>query len=820
MDQRSRERREIRVLPDDVVDQIAAGEVIERPASVVKELVENAFDAGATHVNIEIDQGGRRLIRVLDNGVGMSEGEVRLALTRHATSKLRTLDDLFTLDTMGFRGEALPSIASVSRMSIITRTRDQVAGTQLEIEAGKVLRVSEVGAPVGTQIEVRDLLFNVPARLKFLKGQATEAAHITDAVSKLAMVHAGVHIRLRHGGRVALDAPQHTSGLERARSILGARLGRTLHAAVGSENGVRVEAYLAGPDLAQTTTRSTYMFVGRRTVKDRGLLQALAMGYGELIPRGRFPVAILRVDVPGSEVDVNVHPQKLEVRFSDAQLVYAAVRHVVRRGVAEAPWLAEEQTGSPVRMRATAHATPPPGGPGQASRMATSHAAETTRMLLPFGRAAAPAPGPREPRVQRAEAAEAPPAPGQPAAPARPVATDAPARPVATDAPARPISLHAPAARPGTPPTGVPRREPAAPAMPAFRERDDLAARDERDDLAARDERDDLAERDERDDLAERDDAPAGAPGRSAERADEEGAGRSMARTAFPLAPRDWQAITQEKRSSRAAEAAPWPYARSRAGAASKPRTPDAAAASAPEPRTAADWARLAEIATRGASVAPPAQPASAPAGSPAPVADAADAAQFFTRLRYIGQLDRTYLVCEAGGEMVLVDQHAAHERVAFQRLRDRYEQRAVPVQRLLFPKTLELAPAQAAIAEDLRPTLSDMGFELEPFGGQTYALKSVPAGLREGDVDDVLTELLDELAERGGSRALEERLDLALATIACHSAVRAGDLLSDQEVHALFQSLDAVDFKAHCPHGRPVLLRIRVDEIARRFGR
>lgn len=765
MDQRSRERREIRVLPDDVVDQIAAGEVIERPASVVKELVENAFDAGATHVNIEIDHGGRRLIRVLDNGIGMTESEVRLALTRHATSKLRTLEDLFALDTMGFRGEALPSIASVSRMSIITRTRDQVAATQLEIEAGRVLRVGEVGAPVGTQIEVRDLLFNVPARLKFLKGHATEAAHITDAVTKLAMVHAGVHLRLRHGGRVALDAPAHSSGLERARSILGARLGRSLHAATGSENGVRVEAYLAAPDLAQTTTRSTYMFVGRRTIKDRGLLQALAMGYGELIPRGRFPVAILRVDVPGGEVDVNVHPQKLEVRFSDAQLVYAAVRHVVRRGVAEAPWLAEEQVGSPVRMRTTAPGTVPPGGPGQASRMAASHAAETTRMLLPFGRAAAaPEAGAWEQRAQPAE-------PGPPGQPALPVRS---ASPVPTDAPA---------ARPG---------------------------------------------------------APSPAP---ADRPDEQGEGRFLAKAMFPLAPRDWQAITQEKRTSRAAEPAPWPYTRGRPGAAGKQQMADAEAAGVPDPRptapddpidvadvadvrpgappeatTAAAWARLAEIAVGPRATAAPRAPASV---SPAlPAGEERDAALFFTRLRYIGQLDRTYLVCEAGGEMVLVDQHAAHERVAFQRLRDRYEQRAVPVQRLLFPKTLELAPAQAAIAEELRQTLSDMGFELEPFGGHTYALRAVPAGLREGDVDGVLTELLDELAERGGSRALEERLDLVLATIACHSAVRAGDLLGDQEVRALFESLDAVDFKAHCPHGRPVLLRIRVDEIARRFGR
>jgi DNA mismatch repair protein MutL len=298
-----------------------------------------------------------------------------------------------------------------------------------------------------------------------------------------------------------------------------------------------------------------------------------------------------------------------------------------------------------------------------------------------------------------------------------------------------------------------------------------------------------------------------------------EDSGRSLARTAFPLAPRDWQAELSKSRTSRVAEASAWPYDRGR---------PERSAAGAAGGAGAA--AGTGAAATASAAVTAPAADA-APAAASAPAApavhpgypgadEARDAAEFFTRLRYIGQLDRTYLVCESGGEMVLVDQHAAHERVAFQRLRDRYQERAVPVQRLLFPKTLELAPVQAAMAEELRQTLSDMGFEIEPFGGSTYALKTVPAGLRESDVEGVVTELLDELAERGGSRALEERLDLALATIACHSAVRAGDVLGDQEVHALFRSLDAVDFKAHCPHGRPVLLRIRVDEIARRFGR
>ncbi len=621
-------RPAIEVLPDHVVDQIAAGEVVERPASVVKELVENALDAGARQVTVEIEGGGRDLVRVTDDGCGMTPDEALLALRRHATSKLRVVDDLYGISTMGFRGEALPSIAAVSRMQLRTRTRDQVAGALIRIEGGEVVEQGETGAPVGTRIEVRDLLYNVPARQKFMKGQATEASHITDAVTKLALAHPGVHVRLVHGGRASVTAPPHADRLERARVLLGPRLGRRLHRVAGSEGGVEVEALLAAPELAQTTSRGTQIFVGRRAVRDRGLLHAISMGYGELVPRGRYPVCVLFIDVPGDEVDVNVHPQKLEVRFSDPQVVYAAVRHTIARGVAGAPWLSEPApAAAPVRMRAIAQVAPPRRPP--AGDLAADYAARRARTL--WGRA------------------------------------------------------------------------------------------------------------------------------------------REVAQVPFPLA---------------------------RSAEGSGPR--ETATATAPSgPATAA-------------AVTTPA--AEAPAVVEAP--------GFFAHLRYLGQLDKTYLLCETDGELVLIDQHAAHERVAFQRLKERYQERDIPVQRLLFPRTLELEPARAAVAQESADQLAAVGFELEPFGGETFALKATPAGLRGADPEPVLAELLDELAERGGSRAVDERLDLVLATIACHSVVRAGDSLSSPEAESLLRSMDDVDYSAHCPHGRPVLLRISVAEIALRFGR
>ena len=630
-------RRKIEVLPDELIDQIAAGEVIERPASVVKELVENALDAQATHIAVEVEAGGKRLIRVLDNGCGMAADEAKLALRRHATSKLVALDDLFHLRTKGFRGEALPSIAAVSKLRLTTRARslageEASTGVVLTVEGGSFLDSSVVGTPVGTQVEVRELLYNVPARRKFLKGDATEAAHITDVVNKLAMAHPNVHFRLRHGARQTISAPQHRNRLERAQALLGARIGRRLHRVVGQEAGVEVEALLAAPELAQTTSRGLLLLVGDRAVRDRGLLHAVRMGYGELIPKGRYPVAVIHIAVPDGAVDVNVHPQKLEVRFSDAQAVNAAVRHVVRRGVAESPWLSEScPEASPVRMNAIASAMPPEARP--VSELAASHARETTKMLLPW-RPVAPAPKPRK-LVDFALSSKAPPEP-------------------------------------------VP--EPA----------------------------------------------------------------------------------------------------------------PENQAAESP----------------------------TAAANATATVSPAEEPELFFAQLRYLGQLDRTYLVCERAGELVLVDQHAAHERVAFQRLRERYDKRAVPVQRLLFPQTLELSDHHAAVVKECEEQLSQVGFELEPFGGTSFALKAAPAGLPPSGTVDVVRELLEELDARGGSRAVEERLDMVLATIACHSVVRAGDPLSPREVAELLSSLDGVDFRAHCPHGRPVLLRISIAEIARRFGR
>ncbi len=647
----------IEVLPPHVIDQIAAGEVIERPASVVKELTDNAIDAGARAITVETQAGGRALVRVVDDGQGMSPRDAVRAFERHATSKLRAVDDLWSLSTMGFRGEALPSIASVARVTLTTRREGDLSATRVQIEGGRLVIVTEVGAPAGTTVEVADLLYNVPARLKFLKGETTEATHITDLVSKLAISHPQLHLRLRHNGRVALDTPPDRDGFARAQALFGPRIAARMVSVSGEEAGIRVVAYLGAPELAQTTSRGVQLFVGRRAVRDRGILHALAMGYGELVPRGRYPLAIVLLDAPAGAVDFNVHPQKQEVRFSDPGAIASAVRHVVQAGISRAPWRDEIGGAGPVMMSAIASVAPP---------------------RLPL---------------------------------------DTPASDLATT---------------------------YASQLREARE-------------------------------------------------------RPQAAFGFDDGPRQWAHNIQERvRASRAAEA-------------------DAAA------RDVAAFARL-EGMQRGLALDQAIAPASRDSAVPFDDAQLAEGSAssttpgFFTSLQYLGQLDLTYLVCQGEGELVLIDQHVAHERVELARLKAQGG-RGVATQRLLFPTTIEVKASHVELAGTLTELLAQVGYEAECFGATTLAVKSVPGGIRHGDPTQLLRTLLAQWADEGAPSETE-RLERVLAEIACHSVVRAGDRLSPSEAEALLRAMDTADFSGHGPHNRPVMLRMSLADIARRFGR
>lgn len=705
-EERPAARSRIAVLPAHLSDQIAAGEVIERPASVVKELAENALDAGASRVEVEIEQGGLTLIRVLDDGCGMTKEEAHLSLLRHATSKLKDINDLFSLRTNGFRGEALPSIAAVSRFTLTTRTADSIAAYRLSVEASRETSSREVGAPVGTQVEVRDLLFNVPARLKFIKGDSTEGSNIAEVLLRLSLAYPRVHFRLRdtQKGRLVLDLPPHGNALERAQAALSAR-GRSggkvrLHRAATLEDGVRVEAYIGAPADSASTPRNSYLYVNRRFIRDRSLLHALTMGYGEVLERGRYPLAVLFVELPGDAVDINVHPQKLEVRFRDAQPVYRAVRHAVRAVTDLSPWLT---FGSGAR-----------------------HATVSESLFFAEEPAASP-----------------------------------------------------------------PAAETAAEEHPAYGAAPEAVV----------------------DASALFDDAPLPEPPGSDDAGETRAAAPDDGRRDRPSAP--WSPpsrVTAERSGAAASPAAPPVISPAR------PTAPDRG----PATSYAAADAGLAEHRARlqqalGFNSAP---------GAANPSAEAPRRA-FFSAMSYLGQLHRTYLLCEHEKELVLIDQHAAHESLAFQRLKRAYRKEGLRAQRLLFPLSIELDPELAALCEDEAPALARLGFELRPFGGRSFALTTAPDTVEYGrgakvyqDPERVLRKVLEDFLAHGSSEALAAREESILATVACHSVVRAGDVLDEMKARALLQSMDEETYVPHCPHGRPVLVRMAVAEIEKRFGR
>ncbi len=699
----------IALMPEELANQIAAGEVVERPSSVVKELVENALDAGAQRIDVDIENGGLALCRITDDGSGMTQEDAELCLLRHATSKLRCAEDLFRLQTMGFRGEALASIASVARLTLTTRTRDAVAAYRITTEAGQKKSPSrEVGGSVGTQIEVRDLFYNVPARLKFMKSEATEAGHIAEALVRLALAFPGVHFKLRQKGKVTLDLPPHKSPLERSRAALAAR-GKgagapVLYLAQAGGDGIAIEAHLGAPDDATSTPRNLFLLVNHRFVRDRSLLHAAQAGYGELLERGRYPLLVLHLNLDAATVDVNVHPQKMEVRMAGADAVYSLVRTALRNVCIQAPWLV---------------------GVAAAQKYVIGGSAGALQEVRPaYGGTGGDVAAARASGFSAAEHRDDPP--------------------------------------PGSGSSGASART-------------DLQ-------LASSD-----------------------GPRRSS--------GRLTGGTAehqLPLQPQ-WGAGLAEHRARlrQAVELfAPAPAAAALSDAPSS--EPSAADRSESAAAPAADRDSDPAILT------------TAPEGMTAAIAR-----MNLAGLTYLGQLLGTYLLCEGDGELLLIDQHAAHERVVYERLRRAHADAPLTAQRLLFPASLELDEGRAALLTEHAETLTHLGFEVRPFGGRSFALCAAPDLGAYGrgaqvhrDPERLLRQVLDELEESGRSDTLRERGELLLATMACHAAVRAGDAMDPSRALSLLRAMDEVDYSPYCPHGRPVLVRLNRAEIERRFGR
>ncbi len=648
----------IRILSDQVANQIAAGEVVDRPASVVKELLENALDAGATRIRLEVEGGGRKLIRIADNGCGMLRDDALLAFERHATSKIRSSDDLLSIATLGFRGEALPSIASISRLQLDTKTDEESAGTHVEIVGGKIMRVDEAGIPRGTTIAVRDLFFNTPARRKFLKAETTELSHVTALVTHYALAHPDKHFELHSATHALLVAPPVSKPEERLYQIFGGELVDQLlpvaaersleHAGLPEpppwkrdadyqrpEPGfLRLSGFLSKPELQKLNRNSIYVFVNRRLVRDRLILHAVSEAYRNIMPPTSFPVILMFLEMPPEEVDVNVHPAKTEVRFRQSSFVHDFVRDSLRNALVKAR----------------------PAANFLQALTASPNASSALSALLPD---ISPLLG------------------GEPQ-----TAPDSDA-PNAGDA--VPFELRPPEPQPET--------------------------------------------------------------------------------AHLPFSDAGLAAITSS--------------------------LPEAHDCDSQAPVSANDG-EAAETGNLNAL------------GS----------------LKPLGQLRESFILAVNDEGLWIIDQHVAHERVLFEKLLRERQVERVQRQRMLMPMLIELLPQQMVVFAAIASELERNGFEAEPFGPRTIAIKAAPVGLEGNQLERMLVEVLEQSGHETQRENLETMRTRIAASIACHAAIKINTPLDPRRMEWLLAELAKTDHPTSCPHGRPIALRYAWKDIQRAFQR
>jgi DNA mismatch repair protein MutL len=613
----------IRVLADHVANQIAAGEVVERPASVAKELVENSIDAGSRRITIEIEAGGRRLLKISDDGEGMVRDDAILAFERHATSKIRNTEDLAAIGTLGFRGEALASIASVAKVELITCTEDAKAATRVTIDGGRMRDVKDAAHPRGTTIAVRDLFFNIPARRKFLRSEATETFHLTNLVTHYALAHPEIAFTFVNNGREVVRAAPAKDLRERAYQIFGEEFLENLLEVNGGEPQLaHVTGYVSAPRDRRTSRDSQYLFVNRRFVRDRMIGRSLSEGYRSILPHGVYPAALLFIETPLEEVDVNVHPAKTEVRFRRQAAVADAVREAVRAALASASYVAppeQPQTPEPI---------PEP----------VMSATASVSSFTP------------QPRIEFVP-----------------------------------------------PPPSAPRPE-----------------------------------------------------------ASVEPSGEEIAR--------DIEVMIQSAQTFKS--------------------------------------------------------PALPPLNSAEKLTREVTPESLSKNIRPLGQLEESFIIATDDEGLLLIDQHVAHERILFDKYRALEAERRSESQQLLVPETFDLTPAQAAVFDDLAPELEKYGFELMRLSGRTVAIKSVPGDLQGGEARNMLSELLDTVDAEKKNAARETLRDEIAASLACHAAIKVNMPLAPEKMRWLIDRLLQTSSPTTCPHGRPVILRLRTRDILKGFHR
>lgn len=656
----------IHVLPEHVANKIAAGEVVERPASVVKELLENSLDAGATRVKIQVEAGGKKLIQITDDGCGMVRDDALLAFERHATSKIKNAEDLLNIATLGFRGEALPSIGSVSRLRLETRAADQDAGTIVEIAGGKIFRVDEAGLPAGTSITIRDLFFNTPARKKFLKAESTELSHIASLVTHYALAHPEKHFELHSATNAMLVAPPVASYSDRVYQVFGKEVLDQLisvaaelplahvglpqpppwlrkkeeeQAGAAGPGNLRLHGFVSKPEIQKLNRNSIYTFVNGRLIRDRLIQHALSDAYRNILPPTVFPVVLLFLEMPNAEVDVNVHPSKTEVRFRQQTVIHDFLRDSVRAALMKARPVPQFVTE--IRAHPTASPSLTPG-----ARFGSAALASAIPTI----------PGATAPDI---------------------FALQAPPEPVVAE------RLHFS--------DGIEIKANAAIPVPRF--------------------------------------------------------------------PRQTFGGERSVGTDRCAPA----IAEEEFGDTDVP---------------------------------------------------------LLSSLKPLGQLRESFILAVNPEGLWIIDQHVAHERVLFEKVLRQRAQQQVESQRLLMPIVIELNPAQQAVFAEISDELQKNGFEAQPFGTRSIAIKIAPAGLEASDVEQMLHELLEQFAREDQALNLDQIRGRIAASIACHAAIKVNMPLEQNKMEWLLRELAKTDCPMSCPHGRPVVLRYSMKDIQRAFKR
>lgn len=650
---------QIRVLPAMVVNKIAAGEVIERPASVVKELMENAIDAGARRIDVTVEHGGQDLIRVSDDGCGIAADQLPLAVASHATSKIQDAEDLFRVTTLGFRGEALASIAAVSRLRIVSRPADAASGAQLDVAAGELGQVVPCGCPQGTTVEVRHLFFNTPVRRKFLRTTQTELGHIIEAFLRVALPYPSIHCTLRHADRLVHDLPAVERWHDRLVHAFGEELVENLLWIECRDEEIQLSGYISDPNVNRANNRWQYFFLNGRFIRDRSLQHALQEAYRGLLMQGRYPVAFLRWNMPPDCVDVNVHPTKLEVRFQDGARIYSQLLGTIRGrflGTDLTVRVGRELPGDSSPDVFTGQQTDGLGGVAASGPMVARGSAiggrsvgSTASDIAGNWRPGATVPDPHVGQLTLGEQFS-------------------------------------------------PGKEPASNVPPA---------------------------------------------------------------SYGPfLGYRQQTAGATHAETTRSEVAAPH-------------------------------------------SAAPSAISGSAARSSPHGI-----------------QIHNRYLVAETDEGLLVIDQHALHERILYEKLRQRVSESQLEVQPLLVPEPVTLGASEAAIALENRSTLAAVGIHIEPFGGDAVLITAYPSMLANFNPSEVLQQAVEQIRLGQGNLSREQVLDELLHMMACKAAVKAGDRLAPEEVAALLEYRDLCRDAHHCPHGRPTALIFTRDELDRRFRR